>query len=101
MWHTGMAFPQGLLEGKQPISSSDILISDKPLDGTEYSDAPHTQICPEDWPRVFPETSMIAAPSMEHLRQQRDTQTIQTFQVPMALRQRYNALPSLNRTVRW
>lgn len=40
MWHTGRASPKGLLGGKQPVSSSNIPISGKALDGTEYSDAP-------------------------------------------------------------
>lgn len=40
MWHTGRASPKGLLDGNQPFSSSDIPISGKALDGTEYSDAP-------------------------------------------------------------
>lgn len=40
MWHTGRASPKGLLDGKQPLSSNNIPISGKALDGTEYSDAP-------------------------------------------------------------
>lgn len=40
MWHTGRASPAGLLNGKQPVSASDIPISGKALDGTEYGDAP-------------------------------------------------------------
>ena len=40
MWHTGRASPSGLLDGRQPLGASNIPISGKALDGTEYSATP-------------------------------------------------------------
>ena len=48
MWHTGRASPSGLLGGKQPLSASNIPISGKALDGTEFSDVPPRAMTPEE-----------------------------------------------------
>ncbi|OCK73771.1 FMN-linked oxidoreductase [Lepidopterella palustris CBS 459.81] len=40
LWHTGRASPASFRQGQQPTSSSDIPITGKALDGTEYSDGP-------------------------------------------------------------
>lgn len=40
LWHVGRATTPGWLGGRQTVSSSNIPISGKALDGTEYADAP-------------------------------------------------------------
>ncbi|KAL4782313.1 hypothetical protein BJX76DRAFT_359022 [Aspergillus varians] len=40
LWHVGRATTPGFLGGQQTVSSSNIPISGKALDGTEYADAP-------------------------------------------------------------
>lgn len=40
IWHTGRASPKGLLDDRQPLSSSNIPISGNALDGTEFAAAP-------------------------------------------------------------
>lgn len=40
LWHTGRASPEGLLGGRQPLSSSGIPIKGMALDGTAFGDAP-------------------------------------------------------------
>lgn len=48
MWHTGRASSSGLLGGKQPLSASNIPISGKALDGTEFSEVPPRSMTPEE-----------------------------------------------------
>lgn len=40
IWHTGRASPPSFRNGRQAVSSSDIPITGKALDGTEYADNP-------------------------------------------------------------
>lgn len=40
IWHTGRASPPSFRNGMQPISSSDVPISGKALDGSDYSENP-------------------------------------------------------------
>lgn len=48
LWHTGRASPPSFRNGQQAFSSSDIPISGKALDGTEYGDNPPRPATLED-----------------------------------------------------
>jgi 2,4-dienoyl-CoA reductase-like NADH-dependent reductase (Old Yellow Enzyme family) len=52
MWHTGRASPAGLLDGRTPMSSSDIPISGKALDGKDYSETPPRSMTVEEIQQV-------------------------------------------------
>ncbi|KAL1303763.1 hypothetical protein AAFC00_007103 [Neodothiora populina] len=65
MWHTGRASPKGLLNGQQPISASDIPISGKALDGTEYGDAPPRPMTVEEIHGVTADFAKAAKHALE------------------------------------
>ncbi|KAF1349159.1 12-oxophytodienoate reductase 1 [Delphinella strobiligena] len=65
IWHTGRASPKGLLGGKQPMSSSDIPISGKALDGTLYSDAPPRPMTVEEIQEVTNDFAKAAKNAIE------------------------------------
>jgi 2,4-dienoyl-CoA reductase-like NADH-dependent reductase (Old Yellow Enzyme family) len=48
LWHVGRATTPGFLGGKTPLAPSDIPISGKALDGTEYADAPPRPMTVDD-----------------------------------------------------
>jgi 2,4-dienoyl-CoA reductase-like NADH-dependent reductase (Old Yellow Enzyme family) len=54
-----------LLDGRQPLSSSDIPISGKALDGTEYADNPPKAMTTEDIKETVAEYAAAAKRAME------------------------------------
>ncbi|KAJ5760142.1 hypothetical protein N7520_007298 [Penicillium odoratum] len=65
LWHVGRATVPSLIEGEQPVSSSDIPISGNALDGTEYSASPPRPMTVEDIQHVVKEHGAAAKRAIE------------------------------------
>ncbi|KAJ5647617.1 hypothetical protein N7490_003989 [Penicillium lividum] len=65
LWHVGRATVPSLIEGEQPISSSDIPISGNALDGTEYAASPPRPMTVEDIQHVVKEHGAAAKRAIE------------------------------------
>lgn len=65
LWHTGRASPPSFRNGIQAISSCDIPISGKALDGTEYGDNPPRPATVEDIQRVTADFAQAAVNAIE------------------------------------
>ncbi|KAF2836186.1 FMN-linked oxidoreductase [Patellaria atrata CBS 101060] len=65
MWHTGRASPASFVGGSQPLSSSDIPIAGKALDGTLYSDTPPRPATVEEIKNITQEFAAAAKRARE------------------------------------
>jgi 2,4-dienoyl-CoA reductase-like NADH-dependent reductase (Old Yellow Enzyme family) len=65
LWHTGRASPASLLDGKTPLSASDIPISGKALDGTNFSATPPKPMTEEEIAEVVADFSKAAVNAID------------------------------------
>ncbi|KAG9957694.1 FMN-linked oxidoreductase, partial [Aureobasidium melanogenum] len=65
LWHTGRASPAGLLNGRTPFSASDIPISGKALDGTEFSATPPKPMTEEEIAEVVTDFGKAAVNAID------------------------------------
>ncbi|KAI5247760.1 FMN-linked oxidoreductase [Aureobasidium subglaciale] len=65
MWHTGRASPAGLLGGQTPLSASNIPISGKALDGTDFSVTPPKEMTTEEIAEVVANFGTAAKSAIE------------------------------------
>jgi 2,4-dienoyl-CoA reductase-like NADH-dependent reductase (Old Yellow Enzyme family) len=66
LWHVGRATVPALIEGNQTISSSDISITGKAVDGSEYSASPPRPMTVEEIKEVTAEFAAAAKRCVEH-----------------------------------
>ncbi|KAI9739661.1 MAG: hypothetical protein M1834_006379 [Cirrosporium novae-zelandiae] len=65
LWHVGRATVPSLLDGQQAVSSSNIPITGKALDGTEYADSPPRPLTVEEIKDLVKEYAAAAKRAME------------------------------------
>ncbi|KAL1980859.1 hypothetical protein VTN96DRAFT_3394 [Rasamsonia emersonii] len=65
LWHVGRASCPSFLDGRRPVSASDIPISGKALDGTEYADNPPRPMTVEEIKETVAEYAAAAKRAME------------------------------------
>lgn len=65
LWHVGRATTPGMLGGAPTVSSSNIPITGKAIDGTEYADAPPKPLTPEEIKELVAEYAAAAKRSIE------------------------------------
>lgn len=65
LWHVGRATTPGMLGGVPTVSSSNISISGKAVDGTDYADSPPKPLTPEEIKELVAEYAAAAKRSIE------------------------------------